>query len=85
MHPSKHSRSGYEARRESELPVLGRWIKKEDAKPDRAPYLDVILYSKEQIQKENAAMNTEDPNKHIDYDYGIISIKPSDVNYETPM
>lgn len=30
-------------------------------------------------------MGNTDPNAHIDYDYGIVSIKPSDVSYETPM
>jgi len=30
-------------------------------------------------------MGNEDPNKNIAYDYGIISVKPSDVPYETPM
>ena len=27
----------------------------------------------------------EDPNKDVDYDYGIVSVKPQDVEYETPM
>jgi hypothetical protein len=26
-----------------------------------------------------------DPNKDVDYDYGIISVKPQDVDHETPM
>ena len=30
-------------------------------------------------------MSTEDPSKDIDYDYGIISVKRQDVDYETPM
>jgi hypothetical protein len=30
-------------------------------------------------------MKTTDPNENVDYDFGIVSIKPSDVNYETPM
>ena len=30
-------------------------------------------------------MNEVDPNKDIDYDYAIISIKPQDVDYELPM
>ena len=50
-----------------------------------AKYLDLILYSKEQVQKENEAMGNKDPNAHLDYDFGIVSIKPSDVPYETPM
>ena len=30
-------------------------------------------------------MGTEDPNAGLDYDYGIVSIKPQDVDYECPM
>ena len=30
-------------------------------------------------------MGTEDPNAEIDYDYGIISVKRQDVDYELPM
>ena len=41
----------------------------------KADYLDIILYSKDQIQKENQDMGTEDANKDVEYDYGIISVK----------
>ena len=37
------------------------------------------------MQKEVAAMGNTDPNKDVDYDYGIVSVKPTDVDYETPM
>lgn len=30
-------------------------------------------------------MGNIDPNQAIDYDFGVVSIKPSDVAYETPM
>lgn len=30
-------------------------------------------------------MGNIDPNKDIDYDFGIISVKPQDVPYQTPM
>jgi hypothetical protein len=30
-------------------------------------------------------MNNEDPNVDVDYDYGIISIKPQNVENELPM
>jgi len=52
-------RSAYDARTEDELPVLVRWL---DAAVlpleglDDASHLDVILYSREQIRKENADM-----------------------------
>ena len=47
--------------------------------------MDLILYTKEQIQKENESMGNVDPNKDLDYDFGIISVKSQDVPYETPM
>ena len=30
-------------------------------------------------------MGNKDPNADIDYDYGIVSIKPQDCDYELPM
>lgn len=30
-------------------------------------------------------MGNVDPNKDIEYDFGIVSVKPTDFNYETPM
>lgn len=78
-------RTDYEARTEKELPVLKRFFWREDVEARPAKYLDLILYSKEQIQEENKAMGSTDPNAAVDYDYGIISVKPTDVSYETPM
>ncbi len=79
--------SCYEARTEKELPVLKRFIHIKDLNIDLKPakYLDIILYSKEQIQLENSSMNNTDPNESIEYDYGIISIKPQNYDYELPM
>ncbi|KRX08564.1 hypothetical protein PPERSA_13045 [Pseudocohnilembus persalinus] len=75
----------YEARTEKELPVLRRYFNASDVTLKKAEYLDFILYSKEQIQKETEAMGNEDPNKDIDYDYGVVSIKPQDLDHEIPM
>ena len=48
-----HLRTGYEARTEKELPVLSRWFPRENVgDPGEAAFLDVILYSREQIRKE---------------------------------
>lgn len=68
--------SDYQSRTEKELPVLCRWISREklEAQPD-CKWLDLILYSKEQIVKECQAMKEEDDTSKIDYDWGIISIK----------
>lgn len=52
-----------------------RYFPKGTVPLEKAKYLDLILYSKEQIQKENEAMGQTDPNEKVDYDYGIISVK----------
>lgn len=75
----------YEARTEKELPVLRRYIPFEKVKLNPCSYLDIILYSKEQITKENEAMGNTDPNANIDYEYGIISVKPQEEDRELPM
>jgi Protein of unknown function (DUF3228) len=49
-----HVRSCYEARNEKELPVLQRYFPRALIKEDDLPvakYLDLILYSREQIEK----------------------------------
>jgi len=77
----KYLKSGYEARAENELPVLMRWFDKAALEKSgehqfgKAKFLDIILYSKEQVQEENKATGKEDPNKDVDYDYGIVSVK----------
>lgn len=79
-----HLRSGYEARKADELPVLGRWFPLvEDDPPPVSKFLDVILYSREQINKEAAAMGREE--EPTTAPWGIISIKSQDVAYELPM
>lgn len=45
-------------------------------------YLDLILYSREQINKENAAMGND---SNSDAPWGIVSIKSQDVDFELPM
>lgn len=80
--------SGYVKRREEELAVLSRWFdsKKYQNELEKykltAKYLDIILYSREQILKENEAMKIKN-NQHSPW--GIISIKPQMIDYEIPM
>ena len=71
-------RSGYSSRTEKELPVLSRWFPKEVVGTDvpTARYLDLILYSREQIRKENEAMGEDSGS---DAPWGIVSIKAQDV------
>ncbi len=78
-------RTQYEARNDKELPVLQRFFPKSLVGDDlpKAQYLDLILYSREQIQKENAAQGSSPSDETAPW--GIVSIKAQDVNYELPM
>ena len=81
-------KTDYQARSEKELPVLVRWIEADslnDADRADATWLDLILYSKEQIIEEAKSMGEEDDTSDIDYDWGIISIKPQNEPHELPM
>ena len=81
-------RSGYRARRPEELAVLSRWFDAADlGELPAAKMLDVILYSREQIIKEYAAMPAGDKGFGEDppAPWGIISIKAQDEAFETPM
>jgi hypothetical protein len=52
--------------------------------PDtKASHLDIILYSREQITKENIAMGSTPPD--TDAPWGIISVKAQDRDTELPM
>ena len=81
----------YESRQKNELPVLIRYIpldKIDRNKINDAKYLDLILYSKEQILSEMGEMKFEEKEiealKKKDFDWGIISIKPLNVDHEIP-
>lgn len=54
----QYLRSGYSARREGELPVLTRWFEFPVEMPP-AKYLQLVLYSKDQLIKEAQARNEE--------------------------
>ena len=83
--------SKYDSRQKNELPVLIRYIdlnSVDKEKIEDAKYLDLILYSKEQIISEMTEMKFEENKinemKNKDFDWGIISIKPLNVNHELP-
>ena len=62
--------SGYVARREGELAVMERWF--EGLEPQPAAFLDVILYSRAQLEIE--AADGPDGDDLPDCDWGIVSI-----------
>ena len=83
--------SKYDSRQKNELPVLIRYIDLnsiDKEKIEDAKYLDLILYSKEQIISEMGEMKFEekeiDEMRNKDFNWGIISIKPLNVNHELP-
>ena len=80
-------RTEYEARNDQELPVLVRYFPEELVLQQQelpvASHLDIILYSREQIRKENAAMAQEQQDE--DAPWGIVSIKAQLVDEELPM
>ena len=89
-------RSGYQKRRESELAVLNRWFEREEIETKtsvkilKAEWLDIILYSREQIYNEDAAMGQVPPPDREFYEsdaweWGVISVKAQEVDYEVPM
>ena len=48
-------KTAYEARNENELPVLVEWI--EGIEPPVAPFVHLILYSREQLEKEGESLD----------------------------
>lgn len=75
--------SDYVARTASELPVLSRWIDRTNVEAPNATYLDIILYSREQIIQESLAMNESSGDETSPW--GIICVKGQTCNYELPM
>lgn len=73
--------SGYKARREGELPVLERWF--EGVEAPVARWLDVILYSKAQLDAE-AAEGPEDE-AVPECEWGIVSVIGTLEPTEPPM
>lgn len=80
----QYLRSGYVARTPFELPVLTRWF--ELPIPQQiANWLVLVLYSKEQIEKESKGKNDSTEMFGFDADYGIVCILGQDKPYPEPM
>ena len=86
-------RTEYVARNDKELPVLQRCIPvdlvvggADNLELPVSKYLDLILYSREQIIKENQSMDKKGASVSAESaPWGIVSIKAQDVDYELPM
>lgn len=65
---AQYLRSDYGARTPEELPVLSRWFElPPPIKPPIAENITIVLYSKEQLEKE-------EPDTKLDFDWGIVAI-----------
>ena len=65
-------KSCYESRKPGELPVLIQYFDRSEVDASVATHLDIILYSREQIIKENIAMGESPPD--TDAPWGIIRL-----------
>lgn len=77
-------RSCYESRKEDELAVLIQFLDRDECPPPVATYLDIILYSREQVIKENISMGVTPPDVNSP-PWRIISVKGQLCDYELPM
>jgi hypothetical protein len=75
-------RTGYEARREGELPVLTRWF--EGLEAPRAEWLDLVLYSRDQLEAEDAGKPGGERDVP-DESWGIVSVNAELQSCESPM
>jgi hypothetical protein len=82
----QYLRSGYSARTEDELPVLSRWLELPLGKPI-ASILMIILYSKEQIDREAKVDAEKNGTKFVAFPapWGIVSINGQMHAEEEPM
>lgn len=63
--------------------MLSRWFPAGKVHASVAQYLDIILYSREQIIAENKAMGKEPAADSAAW--GVVSIKAQDEDFELPM
>ena len=63
-----------------------RWFSAASVEAPEAKYLDIILYSREQLVKEYEAMPSKGSRDALPKaPWGVISIKAQDEDHETPM
>ena len=67
-------KTDFVTRGEEDKPVVTRWLDRAEVPRTKAKYLDIKLYSKEQIQAECKEEGEADLNDHIDYDYAIMDV-----------
>eukprot|EP00276_Gloeochaete_wittrockiana_P000622 CAMPEP_0184672432 /NCGR_PEP_ID=MMETSP0308-20130426/86095_1 /TAXON_ID=38269 /ORGANISM="Gloeochaete witrockiana, Strain SAG 46.84" /LENGTH=258 /DNA_ID=CAMNT_0027119759 /DNA_START=55 /DNA_END=831 /DNA_ORIENTATION=+ len=65
--------SGYRRNRDDELMVLKRWFPEDKVQPDVGAFLDIVLYTKEQINADR--VKSHKPPFESDATYYIVAIK----------
>lgn len=71
-------KSGYKARRPEELPVMERWFDAADVERGEAEWLDIVLYSREQLEAEGIELPEG-------AEWGIVAILSAPTPEEAPM
>ena len=74
----QYLRSGYSSRTPDEIPVMSRWFELPISAP-KASFLCLVLYSKEQLEKEATSLYT------FEGDYGVVAILGQMSSEEEPM
>lgn len=77
----QYLRSGYFVRTFKELPIFSRWFELPTCKP-KAKWLVLVLYNKEQIDKEGRAEENYTP---LDANWGVVAILGQRHPTEEPM
>lgn len=77
-------RSGYSARRGSELPIFSRWLELPSGFKPKAEWLILVLYDKEQIDTESK-MDLTKEFESFEGDWGIVAILGQSHSNEEPM
>jgi hypothetical protein len=75
-------RTEYRARAENELPVLVRYFTNEEVRRSPAHHLNVILYSREQLEAEDKATGQSD---FLDAAWGIVAVNAEPSEVDSPM
>jgi len=75
-------RTEYRARAANELPVLVRYFTNEEVRRGPAHHLNVILYSREQLEAEDKATGQSDL---MDAAWGIVAVNAEPTEIDSPM
>ena len=81
-----HLKAGFVQRKEGEVPMFTQWLEAEKVDLPEADYLDVVVYSAEQMREEQQVKGGSDSADYSDDKIAyVVLVKPQCVDYEQPM